>query len=61
MLLHLSYFFSFAPLHLLLSFPPEIPHPLSSCPWVKLVSSLASPFPILFLTSPVYFVAATYA
>ena len=27
------------------------PAPLSSCPWVAHVSSLASPFPILFLTS----------
>ena len=31
--------------------PPCIPH-LSSCPWVVHISSLASPFPILFLTSP---------
>ena len=33
--------------------PP--PHPLSSCPWVMDISSLASPFPILFLTSPCLF------
>ena len=26
--------------------------PLSSCPWVMHISSLTSPFPILFLTSP---------
>ena len=39
--------------------PPsaQYPHsfqqsPLSSCPWVVYISSLASPFPILFLTSP---------
>ena len=31
--------------------PPCIPH-LSSCPWVVHIRSLASPFPILFLTSP---------
>ena len=29
--------------------------PLSSCPWVVHVSSWASPFPILFLTSPCLF------
>ena len=34
--------------------PPAFP-PLSSCPWVVHVSSLASPFPILFLTSPCLF------
>ena len=34
--------------------------PLSSCPWVMHISSLASPFPILFLTSP-YFVPTNYA
>ena len=34
---------------------------LSSCPRVVHISSLASPFPILFLTSPVYFVAPNYA
>ena len=31
--------------------------PLSSCPWVIQVNSLASPFPILFLTSPCLFCA----
>ena len=42
-------------------FPPTF-HPfLSSCPWVVHISSLASPFPILFLTSPVYFVPTIYA
>ena len=34
---------------------------LSSCPWVVHISTLASPFPILFLTSPVYFVPTKYA
>ena len=39
--------------------PPStsIPHALSSCPWVVHISSLASPFPILFLTSPCLFCA----
>ena len=36
--------------------PPAFP-PLSSCPWVIHISSLASPFPILFLTSPCPFCA----
>ena len=43
------------PLHSLLpcTTPPSFLAPqLSSCPWVLHVSSLASPFPILFLTSP---------
>ena len=31
--------------------------PLSSCPWVVHISSLASPFPIPFLTSPCLFCA----
>ena len=35
-------------------FPLEIP-PLSLCPWVVHKSSLASPFPTLFLTSPCLF------
>ena len=34
--------------------PSSVPS-LSSCPWVKQISSLASPFPILFLTSPCLF------
>ena len=29
--------------------------PLSSCPWVMHISSLGSPFPMLFLTSPCLF------
>ena len=51
MLLQLSQIFS------LCSPPPSTPHslwqfpPLSSCQWVMYVSSLASPFPILFLRS----------
>ena len=35
--------------------PPTFPPPLSSCPWVIHISSLASPFPILFLTFPCLF------
>ena len=52
MLLELFHFFSplfpsmLHPLTLLYSTP------LSSCPWIVHISSLASPFPILFLTSP---------
>ena len=38
---------------------PSLPQPafpaLSSCPWVIHISSLASPFPILFVTSPYLF------
>ena len=34
--------------------PTSIP-PFTSCPWVIHISSLASPFPILFLTSPCLF------
>ena len=33
----------------------RIPCSLSSCPWVIYISSLASTFPILFLTSPCLF------
>ena len=46
------------PLCPVLRLPPAIPH-LSSCPWVIHIGSLASPFPILFLT-PVYFVFTNY-
>ena len=35
-------------------FPPTFP-PYSSCPWVTLISSLASTFPMLFLPSPCLF------
>ena len=55
MLLQLSHYFS--PLYSLqpyTSLPPAFPH-LSSCPWVVHISSLASPFPTLFLTSPCLF------
>ena len=55
MLLQLSHFFS--PLYFPLPYtplPPSFPH-LSSCPWVIHISSLASLFPILFLTSPCLF------
>ena len=54
MLLELSHFFS--PLYSpqpCTSLPPASPD-LSSCPWVIHISSLAFPFPLLFLTSPVY-------
>ena len=44
-------FIPFVPFHLLTPLPPAIP-PLSSCPWAVHISSLASPFSILFLTSP---------
>ena len=51
MLLQLSNFFSprYSP-PTCTTFPPAFP-PLRSCPWVIHISSLASPFPILFLTS----------
>ena len=35
--------------------PSHMPYPLCSCPWVLHRSSLASLFPILFLTSPCLF------
>ena len=52
MVLQLSNFF--LPFIPLCSAPPLLPSfpLLSSCPWVVHVSSLASTFPILFLTSP---------
>ena len=46
--------FPLCPLCQVLPFPPAIPT-LSVCPWVVHVSSLASPFPILFFTSPCLF------
>ena len=56
MLLHLSHFPPFTPA------PHKIQHsPLSSCPWVVHISSLASTFPTLFLPSPVYFLPTIYA
>ena len=58
MLLQLSQFFlPFIPLHPASPYPPAFPSPLSSCPWVIHISSLASQFPILFLTSPCLFYA----
>ena len=53
MLLQLSHFFSTlfpSTLYLPNEHPPKPTH--SSCPWIVHTSSLASPFPILFLTSP---------
>ena len=44
----------FSPFYFLTPFLPSFPY-LSSCPWVIHISSLASPFPILFLTSPCLF------
>ena len=55
-LLQLSQFFP--PLSPSAWYPPSLhhsSHPLSSCPWVVHISSLAFPFPILFLTSPCLF------
>ena len=54
-LLQLSHFFSilYPPATTL---PPVFPY-LSSCPWVVHISSLTSPFPIQFLTSPCLFCA----
>ena len=50
MLLQLSHF---SPLLSSIQFPHSFQHSsLNSCPWVTHISSLASPFPILFLTSP---------
>ena len=47
------------PLHPAYSLPPTFT-PYSSCPWVILISSLASTFPTLFLPSP-YFAPIIYA
>ena len=54
MLLQLSHFCPFTQLHPAHP-PPSHISPYSSCPWVILISSLASPFPILFLPSPCLF------
>ena len=61
MLSQLSHFFS-SPLSPSVLHTPFHQHslPLSSCPWVLHTSSLASPFPILFLPS-LYFVLTIYA
>ena len=45
---------SFTQLHSAHPLPPIFP-PCSSCPWVILISSLASTFPTLFLPSPCLF------
>ena len=61
MLFQLSQFFlPFIPLCPALPLPPAFPHPLSLCQQGIHISYLASPFPILFLTSPVYFVPTIY-
>ena len=60
MLLQLSHFRPFTPLHPAHPLPPTFPS-YSSCPWVILISSLASTFPTLFLPSPVYFPPIIYA
>ena len=54
MLLQLSHFRPFTPLHPAHPLPPTFP-PYRSCPWVILISSLASTFPTLFLSSPCLF------
>ena len=54
MLLQLSHFRPFTQLHPAHHLPPTFP-PYSSCPWVILISSLASTFPILFLPCPCLF------
>ena len=60
MLLQLSHFPPFTPLYPAHPFPPTFP-PYSSCPWVILISSLASTFPILFLPSHCLFPPTIYA
>ena len=54
MLLQLSHFCPFTQLHPAHHLPPTFP-PYTSCPWVILISSLASTFPTLFLPSPCLF------
>ena len=54
MLLQLSHFLPFITLHPAHPIPPAS-SPISSCQWVIHIRSLASPFPILFLTSPCLF------
>ena len=53
-IIFVPFFLPFTPL---CPVPPfhQHPLPLSSCPWVIHISSLASPFPTLFLTSPCLF------
>ena len=50
----LSHFHPFTPLHPAHALSSAFP-PYSSCPWVILISSLASTFPIPLLTSPCLF------
>ena len=50
-LYHFPLFISLCPAH---PFPPTFPR-FSSCPWVIHISSWASTYPILFLTSPCLF------
>ena len=54
MLLQLSHFCPFTQLHPSHPLPPTFP-PYSLCPWVILISSLASTFPTLLLTTPCLF------
>ena len=60
MLLQLSHFRPFTQLHPAHYLPPTFP-PYSLCPWVILISSLASTFPILFLPSTCLFLPTIYA
>ena len=53
MLLQLSHFHPFTQLHPAHPLPPTFPP--YTCPWVILISSLASTFPTLFLPSPCLF------
>ena len=55
MLLQLSQYFSLCTSPPSTLLPSSNLSPLSLCPWVMRVSSLAFPFPILFLTSPCLF------
>ena len=54
MLLQWSHFPPLTPLHPAHPLPPTFPSYIS-CPWVILISSLASTFPTLFLPSPCLF------
>ena len=54
MLLQLSHFPPFIPLHTAHALPPAF-SPFSSCPWVIHIDSSASTFLVLFLTSPYLF------
>ena len=52
-IIFVPFFLPFIPFCPISPFPPA--SPVSSCPWVIHISSLASPFPILFLTSSCLF------